>query len=198
MKKSIFWLIGLLFTTSLAVTSCGETEGEVDPYFNWEERNQAYIDSIATVAKANPAEWKVIHTYKFDPPINDLSPNVSDYVYCRVLENGTGTMKPLFTDSVSVHYRGKLIPLYNGETVVFDQSFQGNLDPEIAVPTTFALNGSLVEGWKIALQQMVEGDRWEIHIPQELGYGIFGSGSDVPGYSAMIFDVTLAEIKTNR
>ena len=46
MKKSILWVIGLLFSVSLAITSCDETDGAVDPYFNWEERNQLYIDSI--------------------------------------------------------------------------------------------------------------------------------------------------------
>lgn len=197
MKKSIFWLIGLLFSASLAVTSCSETEGAVDPYFNWEERNQVYIDSIATVAKANPAEWKVIHSYKFEPTINDLNPEVGDYVYCRVIENGTGTVKPLYTDSVDVHYRGWLIPLYNGAKVIFDQSFQGELNPEIAISSRFAVDGTLVEGWKTVLQQMVVGDRWEIYIPQELGYGTFGQ-SDIPGYSTLIFDVTLAGIETNR
>ena len=72
MKKSILWVIGLLFSVSFAFTSCDETDGAVDPYFNWKERNQFYIDSIARVAKANPSEWKIIHTYKFNPPINDL------------------------------------------------------------------------------------------------------------------------------
>ena len=187
----------MLFSVSLAVTSCGETEGAVDPYFNWEERNKVYIDSIAAVAKTNPADWKVIHNYKFTPPINDLNPNVSDYVYCRVLENGTGTMTPLFTDSVDVHYRGWLIPLYNGAKVVFDQSFQGELNQEIAVPYTAAVDGSIIEGWKTVLQQMVVGDRWEIYIPHELAYDMYGQG-DIPGYSTLIFDVTLAGIKTDR
>ena len=53
MNKSILWLIGLLFVTSLSVVSCSETDGVEDPYANWEERNQRYIDSIATVAEAN-------------------------------------------------------------------------------------------------------------------------------------------------
>ena len=196
MKKSIFWLIGLLFSVSLAVTSCDETDGAVDPYFNWEERNQLYIDSIAQVAKANPDKWKVIHTYKFVPPLNDLHPDVNDYVYCRVIENGTGSMKPLFTDSVATHYRGQLIPLYDGQKVVFDQSFQGELNQAVAIPVTFSVSG-VVEGWQTALQEMVEGDRWEVHIPYQMGYGIYGSSS-IPGYSALVFDMTLVKVTTNR
>lgn len=196
MKKNVLWVIGLLFAVSFSIASCDETDGAVDPYFKWEERNQLYIDSIAQVAKANPDKWKVIHTYKFVPPLNDLHPDVNDYIYCRVIENGTGTMKPLFTDSVATHYRGQLIPLYDGQKVVFDQSFQGELNQEVAVPVTFSVSG-VVEGWQIALQEMVEGDRWEVHIPYQMGYGIYGSSS-IPGYSALVFDMTLVKVTTNR
>ena len=200
MKKSIFWVLGLLFSVSFAVSSCEETEGVVDPYFNWEERNQLYIDSIARVAQTNPDQWKIIHTYKFNPPVNDLNPDVNDYVYCKVLENGTGTMKPLFTDSVTANYRGKLIPLYDGTEVIFDQSYQGELKEDVAVPVTFGVwdgVGGVIEGWSSVLQQMVEGDRWEVHIPYQLGYGIHGRDV-IPGYSALVFDMQLVKIMTNR
>ena len=204
MKKSIFWLMGLLFSVSLAVTSCEETDGVVDPYFNWQERNELYIDSIARVANANlgneVGQWKAVHTYKFNPPINDLNPDVRDYVYCRILEKGTGTVKPLYSDSVAAHYRGQLIPLYDGQKVVFDQSFQGELKEDLAVPVTFGLwegVGGVIEGWSSVLQQMVEGDRWEVHIPYQLGYGIYGR-DEIPGYSALVFDMQLVKIFTNR
>ena len=197
MKKNILWVIGLLFAVSFSIASCDETDGAVDPYFNWEERNQLYIDSIAQVAKANPDKWKVILSYKQTPPnLNINDKDVNDYIYCRVIENGTGTMKPLFTDSVATHYRGQLIPLYDGQKVVFDQSFQGELNQEVAVPVTFSVSG-VVEGWQTALQEMVEGDRWEVHIPYQMGYGIYGSSS-IPGYSALVFDMTLVKVTTNR
>ena len=204
MKKSILWVIGLLFSVSFTVVSCDETTGVPDPYTDWEIRNQLYIDSIAKVAKANLGEevgqWKVIHTYKFVPPLNELNPDVNDYVYCRVIKKGTGTVSPLYTDSVTAHYRGQLIPLYDGQKVVFDQSFQGELKEDVAVPVTFGVwdgVGGVIEGWSSVLQQMVEGDRWEVHIPYQLGYGIYGKG-EVPGYSALVFDIQLVKIFTNR
>jgi FKBP-type peptidyl-prolyl cis-trans isomerase FklB len=172
----------------------------VDPYFNWRERNELYIDSIARVAEANfgdeVGQWKKVHTYKFVPPINDLNPDVNDYVYCRVIKKGTGTVKPLYTDTVSTHYRGQLIPLYDGQKVVFDQSFQGDLKEDVAIPVGFPVSG-VIEGWTSVLQQMVEGDRWEVHIPWQLSYGKFGSG-DIPGYSALVFDMQLVKLTTNR
>ena len=205
MKKSIFWMFGLLFSVSFAVSSCEETEGVVDPYFNWEERNQLYIDSIARVAQANlgdeVGQWKMILSYKQTPPnLNGSDKDVDDYVYCKILENGTGTMKPLFTDSVTANYRGKLIPLYDGTEVIFDQSYQGELKEDVAVPVTFGVwdgVGGVIEGWSSVLQQMVEGDRWEVHIPYQLGYGIHGRDV-IPGYSALVFDMQLVKIMTNR
>ena len=196
MKKSILWVIGLLFSVSFTVVSCDETTGVPDPYTDWEVRNQLYIDSIAKVARANPDQWRVIHTYKFDPPLNDLNPNVNDYVYCKILEEGTGTMKPYFTDSVATHYRGQLIPLYDGSEVVFDNSYQGELNTNVAEPVGFAVDG-VVEGWQTVLQEMVEGDRWKIYIPYNMGYGSYGS-STIPGYSTLIFDMQLVKIYTNR
>ena len=204
MKKSIFWLVGLLFSASWTITSCEETDGAVDPYFNWEERNQLYIDSIAKVAQANLGEevgqWKVIHTYKFNPPINDMNPDANDYVYCKILEKGTGTVKPLFTDTVGTHYRGKLIPLYDGSEVVFDQSFRGELNVDVAIPmyspSVDESSGNVTDlsvGMKTATMQMVEGDRWEVYVPYELGYGTYGYGS-IPGYSTLVFDWYLEDI----
>ena len=196
MKKNILWIIGLLFTVSYAVSSCDETDGAADPYTDWEARNQAFIDSIASVARQNPEQWRIIHTYKSVPPLNDLNPDVNDYVYCKILKEGAGTISPLFTDTVSTHYRGKLIPLYDGQEVVFDQSFRGDLDEETAVSVTFPVGG-VIEGWTTALQQMKEGDRWEVYIPSDLAYGDY-SYDVIPGFSTLIFDMTLVKITTNR
>ena len=99
--------------------------------------------------------------------------------------------------TVITHYRGKLIPLYDGSEVVFDQSFKGELNTETAVPVGFAVGGVIV-GWTTALQEMVEGDRWEVYIPQGLGYGQTGSGNSIPAHSTLIFDMKLEKFYTNR
>ena len=192
MKKSIFSIIGALFLASFVFVACEETEGVADPYTDWEVRNQAYIDSIAEVAKNNPSEWKVIRSYKLPSSFT----GVNDNIYCKVLEEGTGGISPIFTDVVSVHYRGRLIPLYDGSEFVFDQSFQGSLNPDVALPVQFALN-AVVTGWTTALQQMKVGDRWGIYIPADLAYGDYGQSS-IPGYSTLIFDITLVDITTDR
>ena len=97
---------------------------------------------------------------------------------------------------VSVHYRGRLIPLYDGSEFVFDQSFQGSLNSDVALPVQYAVS-TVVTGWTTALQQMKVGDRWEVYIPSDLAYGEYGQSS-IPGYSTLIFDITLVDITTDR
>lgn len=204
MKKSILGFIGLLFSVSLAVTSCEETDGTVDPYKDWQVRNERFIDSIADVARSNQGDavgqWKIIHTYKY-PQQGITMGAVDEYVYCKVLEVGDGDVSPLFTDTVSVNYRGWLIPLYDGTNVVFDQSYQGELNRDEAIPVDMVLYGKtststtyLVTGWQTALQEMNVGDRWQLYIPSDMGYGVSGS-SGIPGYSTLIFDLDLVEVK---
>lgn len=201
MNKSILWLIGLLFATSFSIVSCSESDGEeTDAYANWEERNQRYIDSIATVAEANQGDevgqWKIIRSYKLPPLSLNETGDVNDNVYCKVMEKGEGTVSPLFTDSVDVHYRGRLIPLADGEVLTFDQSYQGDLDLSIAVSVGFRPSG-VISGWTSALQQMKEGDRWEIYLPYDLAYGSSGNSSGsvtIPGYSTLIFDLYLEKV----
>ena len=196
MKKSILWLVSVLFLLPLAITSCEEDTGLVNPYGDWKNRNQQYIDSIAKVAKENPSEWKVIHTYKFPEPTDPLAAKVvNDYVYCKVLEEGTG-IRPVYTDSVTTNYRGRLIPLLEGSIVTFDQNYLGELNKDVAIPRGFKVN-EVIEGWTIALQEMPEGSRWEVYVPSKLGYGLDGKDK-IPGYSTLCFDVHLVKVYTNR
>ena len=81
---------------------------------------------------------------------------------------------------VTVHYTGKTI---NGKT--FDSS-RGGTAP------AFRLR-ELIAGWIIALQQMTTGDRWEVYIPAEQGYGRFAQPG-IPAGSTLIFDIELTGI----
>ena len=78
---------------------------------------------------------------------------------------------------VTVHYVGKTI---NGKT--FDSSRGG-------VAPAFRLR-ELIPGWIIGLQQMHVGDKWELYIPAEQGYGR-RSQPGIPGGSTLIFEVEL-------
>ena len=101
----------------------------------------------------------------------------------RILNEGSGDENPRPESVVSVHYRGKLI---NG--LEFDSSYQRNQ------PASFPVNG-VIRGWTEALQLMTVGDKWELIIPPDLGYGKKGAGNIIPPDSTLIFEVELLEIK---
>ena len=101
----------------------------------------------------------------------------------RIINEGSGHDSPKPESVVSVHYRGKLT---NG--FEFDSSYKRNQ------PASFPVNG-VIRGWTEALQLMKEGDKWELIIPPDLGYGSKGAGNIIPPDSILIFEVELIEIK---
>lgn len=99
-------------------------------------------------------------------------------IYYKVLASGDpASRQPTPNSMVTAHYKGKTI---NGKQ--FDSSFGGH-------PFTCRLS-DLIEGWIVAMQQMHVGDRWELYIPQEMGYGLFNQPG-IPGGSTLIFEVEL-------
>ena len=98
----------------------------------------------------------------------------------KVITQGTGE-KPTASQRVTVNYEGKLI-----DGTVFDSSYKRGQ------PATFALS-QVIRGWTEALQLMPVGSKWEVYIPQELGYGDRDQGT-IPPYSTLIFTVELMEI----
>ena len=102
-------------------------------------------------------------------------------VYYKVLAEGDyAGATPSPSSVITAHYTGKTI---DGAT--FDIS-RGD------VPLACRLR-DLIEGWIIAMQQMHVGDRWEVYIPAEKGYGKF-SQPGIPGGSKLIFDIELLAI----
>lgn len=189
MKKTL-WLLWAALITSCLFSACDETS-EVNEYADWRNRNQRFVDSIAAVAEENAdGNWRIYKSYTLPPDNpNDLTvvKDVNNYVYCHIEENGTGTTSPIYTDSIRASYRVWLI-----NDVLIDQSFRGEFNSAISVPSKFAMSSTII-GWATALQQMRTGDSWTIYIPYELGYGEKQSG-DVPGYSALKYWVNLAGV----
>jgi len=101
----------------------------------------------------------------------------------RILHNGFGK-RPGPNDVVTVYYTGSLI---NG--TVFDGT-------EPSLPAQFKAS-QLITGWTEALEQMREGDHWQIVIPANLAYGARGAGGGViPPNQALVFDLTLVSVTT--
>ena len=121
----------------------------------------------------------------------------SYYIYVKKLELGAGSYRPQDGDTVRAHYQGRLIPTdSHPQGKVFDKSYAASsLNEATDVPTLFAVEETVV-GFSTALMNMVEGDRWEVVIPQYLGYKDNAS-SEIPAYSTLIFDIKLARVYRN-
>ena len=93
----------------------------------------------------------------------------------------TNGRKPSITDTVRVHYEGRLI-----DGTVFDSSIERGL------PEEFTLN-AVITGWAEGLQLMGVGSKYIFYIPSSQGYGPNGWGP-IPAYATLIFDVELLDI----
>lgn len=99
----------------------------------------------------------------------------------QIIKTGEGP-KPTATDKVKTHYHGTLT---NG--TIFDSSV------DRGEPVEFPING-VIKGWTEALQLMPVGSKWKLFIPYQLAYGERAAGPQIPGYSALVFEVELLEI----
>ena len=60
--------------------------------------------------------------------------------------------------------------------------------------TSFAPN-QVIKGWTEAMQYMVEGDKWKLHIPYDLAYGARGSPPRIPGFTPLVFEIEIHKVK---
>ena len=99
----------------------------------------------------------------------------------KVIEEGDGG-SPTLSDTVKVHYTGKLI---NGDT--FDSSVQRG------EPATFRV-GQVIKGLQEGLQKMKVGSKWMMYIPSDLAYGPEGRPGAIGPNEVLVFEVELLEI----
>lgn len=102
---------------------------------------------------------------------------LDERVLYRVLESGDGAT-PTLSSVVSVRYEGRLV-----DGTVFDSTMESPFAEAMRLR-------ELIVGWQIALQRMRVGDRWEVFIPYNVGYGERGV-DNIPAYSTLIFDIKL-------
>lgn len=102
----------------------------------------------------------------------------------KVLESGEeGAESPTLEDTVEVHYKGSLV-----DGTVFDSSIERDK------PAVFGLK-HIIPGWQEALPMMKVGDKWQLFLPPELGYGEQGAGGDIGPNQVLIFEVELLDVK---
>ena len=99
----------------------------------------------------------------------------------ETVQEGSGA-SPKATETVRVHYTGKLI-----DGTVFDSSVQRG------EPAEFPLD-QVIAGWTEGIQKMKKGGKIKLFVPPNLAYGDDGRPGIPPG-STLIFDVELLDIK---
>lgn len=104
-----------------------------------------------------------------------------------VLSEGTSVEKPAPTDTVTVHYTGRL--LSNG--VKFDSS------RDRGEPTSFPLN-RVIKGWTEGVGMMTKGSTYLFIIAPDLAYGAReipdrGGRPGIPANSTLVFEVELID-----
>lgn len=173
----------LLFITlaALVFASCSKDD-ETDSI--WAEENLAAYKKTAA-----SAEYKTIE-----------SQSKNGSIAYKVIKSGDGET-PLYTDYVKVLYTGwfKLVDWNKGDTFVnedgvkvtntfiFDSTANRN-----NVPSLFRVSG-VVDGFSTALQHMKVGDKWEVWIPAQLGYGLVPQ-QNIPANTTLVFEIELVDI----
>jgi FKBP-type peptidyl-prolyl cis-trans isomerase len=105
-----------------------------------------------------------------------------DGVHYIVIKAGTG-IRPTPLDSVVINAIG-IFP----DGTVFEDTFQ----KKKAITT---LIGNLIPGLNETVQLMPEGSSWRIFIPSVLAYGSAGLSNVIPPNMALVFDITLMQVK---
>lgn len=121
-------------------------------------------------------DWKILNekwleTHKSDP---GFIPTESG-MYYKVIHQGA-MRRPNAGSWVVVKYTGKLI-----EGTEFDSGTYKNY------------LSSAIKGWQEAIVKMNGGGKYILYIPSNLGYDKDGSGTKIPPYSTLIFEVELID-----
>ena len=97
----------------------------------------------------------------------------------KILHQGKGTQHPKSGDTVVVNYVTRKL---NGSVIDSGSS--------AALPVS-----KVIEGWKLALSEMVEGDSWLVYVPAKLAYGCKSQPSNSGYDEALMFDMELLKIQ---
>jgi FKBP-type peptidyl-prolyl cis-trans isomerase FkpA len=112
-----------------------------------------------------------------------LSVQYLNGIYFIELDHGEGENHPDEGDMVRLFYRGKFT-----DGRIFDSNIGGN-----ALNVTIGRKG-VIPGFEAGIKLMKEEDRARIIIPSSLAYGPSGQGTNIPGYTPLVFDLELVEL----
>ncbi|MDR2469962.1 MAG: FKBP-type peptidyl-prolyl cis-trans isomerase [Tannerella sp.] len=157
--------------------------------------------SEETWRQANEQAYNVVAKDPVYTELPSLSNNGS--IYYRVLHKGSGTKPIYYTSRVEVYYKGWFVAGYP-EKNIHAGDIGGRRLYDDGAPLTFPVNDAgLIEGWRVALQYMVEGDKWEIWIPSKLNYvqSAYNSShypafaASAPAYATLAYEIEVVRVR---
>jgi tetratricopeptide (TPR) repeat protein len=122
----------------------------------------------------------------FEIPADFISLDDSNNLYKKITAPAS-TVTPLIRKgaTVKVHYTGSLYP--SGE--VFDSSL------DRGDPLSFKIGqGQVIKGWDVGIASMSIGEKAELLILSEYGYGASGSPPKIPANATLLFKVELVNV----
>jgi FKBP-type peptidyl-prolyl cis-trans isomerase FklB len=157
--------------------------GATDMIYSVDQANTVYTDyEKAQVMKAGEVARVAGEKFLAENKKRKQVTTTASGLQYEVITKGQGTVKPLATNTVKVHYHGTLI-----DGSVFDSSV------ERGQPATFGLN-QVISGWTEGLQLMNVGDKFRFYLPYNIAYGERAAGAKIKPFSALIFEVELLEV----
>lgn len=192
--KRLLWSVPVLLLTILVAASCSDTDDGVEEYPDWQNYNQTYWNKLYATTQQKIANgdtsWKIIKKWSLE---DSLHIENTDYIIAHVIAEGDGTETPLYTDTVRVHYKGKLLPSVsypNGRE--FDSTWGETTSANTALPKQMCVGDNVLgDGFTTVLQCMHVGEEWDIFVPWQLASSSSEINSKVPIYSLLLFRVTL-------
>ena len=131
--------------------------------------------------KSRQMEEQLFEALKGKPGVGVL-PSGVHYI---VITKGIG-IRPTAADTVVINATG-VFP----DGTVFEDTYKK--EQAITIVTN-----RLIPGLNEAVQLMPEGSKWRIFIPSALAYGPAGKPNLIPPNTALVFDITLEEVKVNK
>ncbi len=215
MKRFLFFLT-LPLLLLLGLTSCSENVNDEDTeYQDWKQRNEAFFREKMDIAKASVAaaraqygeDWEAhcnYRIYRSFAVTDATAPAKVDSICVEIVERGTGSGSPQYTDSVDINYLRRLIPTeqypqgrtigHSGFTVKPEDIFAAQNAPTLGrrvnAITSVSTASGLTYGESTALQHMCIGDRWRIYIPARMAFGTNVTGV-TPAHSTLISEIRL-------
>lgn len=178
MKKNLTWAaLAMLATVSLAACSSNlpQSAAQSDEA---SASQSASIQEAPTVDRSGEGNFPAVTGgFGETPTISAGEGEEPSVVSAKTLVEGSGKVVGP-DDFVLVNYAGVL---WDGKP--FDSSF------ERGEPIAFSLNG-VIPGWKYGLAEQKVGDRVQLVIPAQWGYGEQGT-QNIPGGSTLVFVVDI-------